>query len=105
MKKSFALLVALVFIGCGRDGADEAPPAPPAAPGMIDVAQEAQRVEVGMTEAQVVEILGEPRTRVSERAGERLTFWAFDADKQIQARVYVVLDEQGKVVNVETIPI
>jgi hypothetical protein len=70
-----------------------------------DVEQEAQRVRPGMTKAQVVAILGEPRNRVGEPNGERLTFWSFDTRQQVTARVYVTFDNRGNVIDVETVPL
>ncbi len=99
------LSMALLLGGCGEGPDQEAAPAAAADESSIDVAQEAQRIDNGMTEQQVVKILGEPRTRVRESEGERLTFWTFGADQKIKARVYVTLDAEGKVVNVETIPL
>lgn len=98
-----AAAAALVLAGCGKKAEDvqEAPARPDS---LVDVQQEAQRVQVGMTEAEVVEILGDPRTRVKEpNGGDRLTFWTLDAQKGITARVYVTLDAEGKVADVETI--
>ena len=104
MKRFAWFLAALALVtACGDRPAEKEEAA--AAPA-IDVAQEAGRVTVGMTEPQVVEILGDPRTRVKEGAGgERLTFWTFDAEDAVRARVYVSLDSAGRVVNVETVPL
>ncbi len=98
-------LAALALAGCGKKS-NQAEEAPAAADTVVDVQQEAQRVQVGMTEAQVVKILGEPRNRVKEPSGgDRLTFWTFDGQKRVKARVYVSLDAEGKVADVETIPL
>jgi outer membrane protein assembly factor BamE (lipoprotein component of BamABCDE complex) len=97
-------LLALALAGCGERPAEQAEPRTPPE-GTIDVSQEAQRVQLGMSEADVVAILGEPRVRVGEDGGERLTFWTFDAQRQVRSRVYVTFDGDGKVVNVETIPL
>lgn len=104
MKRSLISVLALLAVSaCGERPSGE-PEEVVEAP--VDVAQEAQRIEVGMTEPQVVEILGEPRARVREGGtGERLTFWTFDAGDEVRARVYVNLDSAGRVVNVETIPL
>ncbi|MFN2431506.1 MAG: hypothetical protein ABR599_01560 [Gemmatimonadota bacterium] len=99
-----ALAAALVVAACGERETEEAP-AGQRDDRTVDVAQEAERVQVGMTEPQVVEILGEPRTRVKEPAGERLTFWTFDAADEVRARVYVSMDSAGRVANVETVPL
>lgn len=101
---ALAFCAAFVLSGCGRESS-ETEKAAPAEHRPRDVAQEAQRIQVGMTKAQVVEILGEPRTRVAEPAGERLTFWTFDDSQRVRARVYVRLDGEGKVLEVETIPL
>jgi hypothetical protein len=99
-----SISVVLALVGCGgeREADVEQAGSPET---FVDPAQESQRIEVGMTEAQVVEILGEPRARVGEGSGQRLTFWAFDAQQKVRSRVYVSLDADGTVVNVETIPL
>jgi hypothetical protein len=98
-----AAAAALVFVGC-REKTEEVQEAQPRPDTLINVQQEAQRVKVGMTEAEVVKILGDPRNRVKESDGrDRLTFWTLDAQKGITARVYVTLDADGKVADVETI--
>jgi hypothetical protein len=98
-----AAAAALVLAGCGKKAGD-VQEAQPGADSLVNVQQEAQRVKVGMTEAEVVKILGDPRNRVKEADGrDRLTFWTLDAQKGITARVYVTLDADGKVADVETI--
>jgi hypothetical protein len=99
------VLAALALVGCGKKSS-QAEDAPAAADTVVDVQQEAQRVQIGMTEAEVVRILGEPRNRVKDPGGgDRLTFWTFDGQKRVKARVYVSLDAEGKVADVETIPL
>jgi hypothetical protein len=101
----WAAAAALLLVGCGKKSEDveQAGVAPDS---LIDVQQEAHRVQVGMTEAEVVKILGQPRNRVKEPGGgNRLTFWTLDGQKGLRARVYVTLDSQGKVADVETIPL
>ncbi len=98
-----AAAAALVLAGCSKKS-EEVQEARTRPDSLIDVQQEAQRVQVGMTEAEVLKILGDPRNRVKEQnGGNRLTFWTFDAQKRITARVYVTLDAEGKVADVETI--
>jgi outer membrane protein assembly factor BamE (lipoprotein component of BamABCDE complex) len=99
-----AAALVLALAACGK-GSNEAAEAPARTDSLIDVQQEAQRVRVGMTEAEVVKILGQPRNRVRAAGGNRLTFWTFDGQKNVKARVYVTLDSQGKVAEVETIPL
>lgn len=106
MKRTVLVLgAAILIVSCGRAGDEvqQADAVPDGAP--MDVAQEAQRVRVGMTRGQVIQILGEPRTRVGEAGGERLTFWTYDGGQRVTARVYVTLDGRGTVVNVETVPL
>ena len=101
------LLAVGLALAAGACGGDAEEPRGQNALGqpVVDIAQEAQRIRSGMTEAQVIDILGEPRNRVREPDGQRLTFWTFDGRDRVTARVYVSLDEEGKVVGVETIPL
>jgi outer membrane protein assembly factor BamE (lipoprotein component of BamABCDE complex) len=97
------LALGLALAACSGGAPGDAPEdaAVDAAP--VDVAQEAQRIQPGMTKADVVGILGEPRTTVGESDGERLTFWTFDDSQRVRSRVYVTFDAEGKVVDVETV--
>jgi hypothetical protein len=107
LKSALSVLVAvLILAGCGGDSAEPAKqPEEAPIPGNIDidVSLEAQHVQVGMSETEVIGILGKPRARVGDSRGQRLTFWNFDQKQQIRSRVYVTLDKEGKVIDVETI--
>ena len=101
----FTILLALAVLleACSGGSPGDAPGDAPEETAAVDVAQEAQRIQPGMTKADVVGILGEPRTTVGEGEGERLTFWTFDDSQRVRSRVYVTFDAEGKVVDVETV--
>lgn len=61
----------------------------------------ASTVDAGMTQEDVRNRLGEPRTRVTMDGGlERWTYYNYDAQGQIAARTLIIFGNDGKVVEV-----
>lgn len=61
----------------------------------------ADLLEVGMSQDDVRNTLGEPRTRVTMSSGrERWTYYAHDPQGQMTSRTLIVFDENGTLVDV-----
>lgn len=61
----------------------------------------AATVQPGMTQDEVRNRLGEPRTRVTMDGGlERWTYYNYDAQGQISARTLIIFGNDGKVAEV-----
>ncbi|MBW3660327.1 MAG: outer membrane protein assembly factor BamE [Gemmatimonadetes bacterium] len=97
--RTFALFAVTAALACGEgeDRADEA--------GAIDSAamlrSAAGRIHAGMSQDEVRNTLGEPRTRVTMNGGfERWTYYSYDAQGQTAARTLIIFGNDGKVVEI-----
>jgi outer membrane protein assembly factor BamE (lipoprotein component of BamABCDE complex) len=95
-----ALILSLVACGDGGGEADSGDPA-----GAIDSAAiqnaAAMTLRQGMTQDEVRNTLGEPRTRVTMDGGlERWTYYNYDADGQLSAKTLIIFGNDGKIAEV-----
>lgn len=61
----------------------------------------AATIEPGMSQDEVRNRLGEPRTRVTMNGGlERWTYYNYDLQGQLAAKTLIIFDNDGKVVEV-----
>lgn len=89
-----------VACGGGGDSADSAAPADSAAAQRTAAAQ----IHAGMTQDDVRNKLGEPRTRVTMDGGlERWTYYSYDTQGQIAAKTLIIFGNDGKVVEVNNL--
>jgi outer membrane protein assembly factor BamE (lipoprotein component of BamABCDE complex) len=97
-----AAIAALILnlAACGGGGDDSG-----AAPEAIDSAAmqsaAAATLTQGMTQDEVRDKLGEPRTRVTMDGGlERWTYYNYDANGQLSAKTLLIFGNDGKIVEV-----
>ena len=93
-----ALILSLA--ACGGGEADSGETA-----GAIDSAAiqnaAATTLRQGMTQDEVRNTLGEPRTRVTMDGGlERWTYYNYDADGQLSAKTLIIFGNDGKIAEV-----
>lgn len=93
-----AVLALAALGGCG--GGDE--PAEGAAEVVDSAAQQrsvATTLQQGMSQDEVKNKLGEPRTRVTMDGGfERWTYYSYDPQGQIAAKTLIIFGDDGKIV-------
>lgn len=99
---AFALLPACGLLACGGEEGEGAPE-------VVDSAAHqrtaATTLRAGMSQDEVRNRLGEPRTRVTMDAGyERWTYYNYDAQGQIAAKTLIIFGDDGKVVEVNSSP-
>lgn len=97
-----ALLTATLLPACGGEEGE-------GAPGVVDSAAHQRTVATtlrqGMSQDEVRNKLGEPRTRVTMDAGyERWTYYNYDEQGQIAAKTLIIFGDDGKVVEVNSSP-
>lgn len=94
------LAVAASLVACGSPSEEAAPEA-----AEIDSAAQlrsaAAALRVGMTQDEVRNRLGEPRTMVTMDGGyERWTYYNYDTQGRVAAKTLVIFGDEGKVVEV-----
>jgi len=98
----FAACLALAAGACGDGGGDEGGEGSGSAvdsAAMLRTA--AAAIEAGMSQEEVTNRLGEPRTRVTMDGGyERWTYYNYDAEGQISARTLIIFGNDGKVAEI-----
>lgn len=96
-----ALAGALLLTGACSDGGDD----PSADPAAVDSAAIQRSIvstlHQGMSQEEVRNKLGEPRTRVTMDGGlERWTYYNYDAQGQISAKTLIIFGNDGSIVEV-----
>ena len=100
MRTLIAFVTAVFLVACGGGG-DGAGDTTAAADTSAYDGTAAQLIQRGMTQDEVRNRLGEPRTRVQMNAGlERWTYYAYDAQGQLAARTMIVFGGDGSVADV-----
>lgn len=89
----------LILAACGGGEAD------PGDPSAVDSAAiqnaAASTLRQGMTQDEVRNALGEPRTRVTMDGGlERWTYYNYDANGQLNAKTLIIFGNDGKIAEV-----
>ena len=97
---ALGLAVAGLLAACGSPSEDAAPEA-----AEVDSAAQlrtaATALRVGMTQDEVRNRLGEPRTMVTMDGGyERWTYYNYDTQGRVAAKTLVIFGDEGKVVEV-----
>lgn len=93
---TFALVLATA---CGEGGEDAADPAAIDSAAMQKSAVAA--IHAGMSQDEVRNTLGEPRTRVTMDGGfERWTYYNYNAQGEIAAKTLIIFGDDGTVVEV-----
>lgn len=101
--ETFALIaLAAAVVACGGEGEE------PADAGGVDSAamqrSATTQIHSGMSQEDVRNVLGEPRTRVTMDGGfERWTYYSYDDQGQIAARTLIIFGNDGKVVEVNAL--
>ncbi|MDX1660403.1 MAG: outer membrane protein assembly factor BamE [Gemmatimonadota bacterium] len=103
IRSSLVVLALAAVYACGGGG-DEAEESPEQA-GAVDSAAlqrtAAATIQPGMSQDEVRNTLGEPRTRVTMDGGfERWTYYNYDSQGTIAARTLIIFGNDGKVVEV-----
>lgn len=101
IQKTFALVALAALVACGDGDAEEEA----ADPAVVDSAEmqrtAAARIQPGMSQEDVRNVLGEPRTRVTMDGGfERWTYYNYDTQGVVAARTLIIFGNDGKVVEV-----
>ena len=82
-------------------GADEPDPEAEVEAGSTVLSGASSLLERGMSQEDVRNRLGEPRTRVTMEGGyERWTYYAYDSQGQIAAKTLIIFGSDGKIVEV-----
>ena len=93
-----ALILSLA--ACGGGEADSGDPASAVDSAAIQSAA-AMSLRQGMTQDEVRNALGEPRTRVTMDGGlERWTYYNYDANGQLSAKTLIIFGNDGKIAEV-----
>ena len=94
-----ALILGLAACGGGGDESDQ-----PEGAGIDSAAMQtaaARTLAQGMTQDEVRNKLGEPRTRVTMDGGlERWTYYNYNADGQLTAKTLIIFGNDGKIAEV-----
>lgn len=94
------LMMAVSLVACGSLSEDAAPDAAEA-DSAVQLRTAAADLTVGMTQDEVRNRLGEPRTMVTMDGGyERWTYYNYDARGRVAAKTLVIFGDDGKVVEV-----
>ncbi|HUP19175.1 MAG TPA: outer membrane protein assembly factor BamE [Gemmatimonadota bacterium] len=97
----FATCLALGAGACGGDGGNEGGGEDGAVDSAAMLRTAAATIQAGMSQDDVRNRLGEPRTRVTMDGGyERWTYYNFDAQGQVSARTLIIFGNDGKVAEV-----
>jgi outer membrane protein assembly factor BamE (lipoprotein component of BamABCDE complex) len=95
-----ALILSLA--ACGGGGADSGDSAAAVDSAAIQNAA-AMTLRQGMTQDEVRNALGEPRTRVTMDGGlERWTYYNYDANGQLNAKTLIIFGNDGKIAEVNS---
>lgn len=90
----------LCLAACGGGEADTADPADAIDSAAMQSAA-AMSLRQGMTQDEVRNVLGEPRTRVTMDGGlERWTYYNYDANGQLSAKTLIIFGNDGKIAEV-----
>lgn len=91
--------IGLLPAACGESGGSQGDTESAGASDELPVA--ASILERGMGQEEVLDKLGEPRTRVTMGGGlERWTYYSYDEQGQIAAKTLIIFGEDGKVVEI-----
>lgn len=106
MRISPTLLLAagltLAFAACGEEDAGQ--PEAIAVDSAAMQREAAAGIQAGMSQDDVRNRLGEPRTRVTMDGGfERWTYYSYDAEGQITAKTLIIFGSDGKVVEINAL--
>ena len=94
-----ALILSLA--ACGGGGEEESAQSPDAVDSAAMQSAAARTLTQGMTQDEVRDKLGEPRTRVTMDGGlERWTYYNYDANGQLTAKTLLIFGNDGKIVEV-----
>lgn len=97
----FAVLALAAIVACGGGGEETAT----TDEGVVDSAamqrSAAAQIQPGMSQEEVRNTLGEPRTRVTMDGGfERWTYYSYDAQGVIANKTLLIFGNDGKVVEI-----
>lgn len=94
------LAVAATLVACGSSSEDAAPDAAEV-DSVAQLRTAAAALTVGMSQDEVRNRLGEPRTMVTMDGGyERWTYYNYDAQGRVDAKTLVIFGDDGKIVEV-----
>lgn len=100
IRRAAAAALVLGMTACGGGGESDQPDAA----GIDSAAMQsaaARTLAQGMTQDEVRNKLGEPRTRVTMDGGlERWTYYNYNADGQITAKTLIIFGNDGKIAEV-----
>lgn len=97
----FAVLALAAVVACGGGGEEAATTDADAVDSAAMQRSAAAQIAEGMSQEEVRNMLGEPRTRVTMDGGfERWTYYSYDAQGVIANRTLIIFGNDGKVVEI-----
>ncbi len=95
------VMVLVTMIACGGGGEEAATTDADVVDSAAMQRTAAAQIDEGMSQDEVRNILGEPRTRVTMDGGfERWTYYSYDAQGVIANRTLIIFGNDGKVVEI-----